>query len=417
MIDPTHKIFDPSRAEGLRRIGSFLERAGKYYTENRNYDLGPQNRPNVSELSAYLRLRLITEKELTRKVLSQHSLSEAGKFIEEVCWRTYWKGWVEHRPKVWSTYLQELEDLKNNVESNADLYDRYRKAITGQTHIEAFDFWVHELISTGYLHNHARMWFASIWIFTLGLPWVLGAQFFFHHLLDGDPASNTLSWRWVAGLQTKGKSYIAKSENIFRFTKGRFHPKNQLLEHPHLLPFLEEPIEENLGFKKVHSCFQNLENIVLLVTEENLTPEHWCLSKSCVKGIAALPPNSNDPPISESVLCFREAAIQETLLRAQNFFCSPTTSLHEPIERDLLAFCQSLHVHEIVTAYVPIGPTRQRIDRLKTTLVSSGIAFREVHTDWDAAFWPHARAGYFKLKERIPDVLDQLFRDEKEGRG
>jgi deoxyribodipyrimidine photo-lyase len=66
---------------------------------------------------------------------------------------------------------------------------------------------VQELVETGYLHNHARMWFASIWIFTLRLPWELGADFFLRHLLDGDAASNTLSWRWVAGLHTKGKHY------------------------------------------------------------------------------------------------------------------------------------------------------------------------------------------------------------------
>ncbi len=69
-------------------------------------------------------------------------------------------------------------------------------------------------MATGYLHNHARMWFASIWIFTLRLPWELGADFFLRHLLDGDPASNTLSWRWVGGMQTMGKTYLARADNI-----------------------------------------------------------------------------------------------------------------------------------------------------------------------------------------------------------
>ncbi|MCK7502530.1 MAG: hypothetical protein MZW92_81430 [Comamonadaceae bacterium] len=72
------------------------------------------------------------------------------------------------------------------------------------------------------LHNHARLWFASLWIFTLELPWALGADFFLRHLLDGDPASNTLSWRWVVGLQTPGKIYLARADNIARFTAGRF---------------------------------------------------------------------------------------------------------------------------------------------------------------------------------------------------
>ena len=71
------------------------------------------------------------------------------------------------------------------------------------------------------MHNHARLWFASIWIFTLKLPWELGAAFFLEHLHDGDPASNTLSWRWVAGLHTKGKNYVASADNIEKFTDGK----------------------------------------------------------------------------------------------------------------------------------------------------------------------------------------------------
>jgi len=64
--------------------------------------------------------------------------------------------------------------------------------------------------------------FASIWIFTLGLPWQKGAEFFMKHLFDGDAASNTLSWRWVAGIQTKGKNYLAQSWNISKFTNNKY---------------------------------------------------------------------------------------------------------------------------------------------------------------------------------------------------
>ena len=82
----------------------------------------------------------------------------------------------------------------------------FEGAVTGSTGIDGFDDWARELTHTGWLHNHARMWFAFIWIFTLELPWALGADFFLRHLVDGDPASNTLSWRWVAGLYTRAKS-------------------------------------------------------------------------------------------------------------------------------------------------------------------------------------------------------------------
>jgi deoxyribodipyrimidine photo-lyase len=97
----------------------------------------------------------------------------------------------------------------------------YAQAVEGRTGIAAFDTFACDLVRHGYLHNHARMWFASIWIFTLKLDWELGADFFLRHLRDGDAASNTLSWRWVAGLHTKGKTYLARADNIARFTAHR----------------------------------------------------------------------------------------------------------------------------------------------------------------------------------------------------
>ena len=105
---------------------------------------------------------------------------------------------------------------------------RFQRAIEATSGIECFDDWVKELIKYGYLHNHSRMWFASIWVHTLNLPWELGANFFLTHLLDADPASNTLSWRWVAGLHTEGKVYLANEDNIKKFTKERYTKKNIL---------------------------------------------------------------------------------------------------------------------------------------------------------------------------------------------
>ena len=198
----SRSLFAPSREEGLRRLQDFVPRSGRAYAASRNHDFGPDVRTNVSLLSPYVRHRLIGEWEIAEAVLSRYALSTAEKFIQEVCWRTYWKGWLEQRPEIWQRYMSDVARLMREVEADPARREAYRRAVCGETGIACFDAWVQELRGTGYLHNHARMWFASIWFYTLKLDWQLGADFFLRHLLDGDPASNTLSWRWVCGLHT-----------------------------------------------------------------------------------------------------------------------------------------------------------------------------------------------------------------------
>ena len=210
--------FIPTRTAALERLSAFAPKAGRTYAERRNYDLGPGQHSDVSTLSPYVRCRLITEEEVLQAVLAKHSRETAEKFVQEVYWRTYWKGWLELRPQVWDHYRQLLSRAWNDVQTQGGLRARWETACKGETGIDCFDAWAHELAATGYLHNHARMWFASIWVFTLELPWELGADFFMRHLLDGDPASNTLSWRWVSGIQTQGKTYLARTSNISKFT-------------------------------------------------------------------------------------------------------------------------------------------------------------------------------------------------------
>ena len=210
-----------TRTQALTRLQRFLPLAGRDYGARRNFDCPQQGHPHVSTLSPYIRHRLITEAEVLEAVLARHSLMAAEKFVQEVFWRSYWKGWLELRPSVWHDYRAGLD----RALTDPALADRLARAEGAQTGIDCFDAWMAELTATGYLHNHARMWAASIWIFTLRLPWEAGADLFLRHLLDGDPASNTLSWRWVAGLQTPGKHYVATADDIARYTKGRFSPK------------------------------------------------------------------------------------------------------------------------------------------------------------------------------------------------
>ena len=162
-----------TRANALDQLAKFLPRAGRDYQNNRNFDLGQADHSFVSRLSPYIRHRILSEDELISTVLRSHSRNAAFKFIQEIFWRTYWKGWLEHRPAVWETFITEVETETKAVQAVPVRRRIFEEAITGTTEIAIFNSWGDELKETGYLHNHARMWFASIWIFTLRLPWQL----------------------------------------------------------------------------------------------------------------------------------------------------------------------------------------------------------------------------------------------------
>ena len=155
--------FITTRINALKKLDNFIENNLLEYTKLRNFDFGIQNKKNVSCLSPYVSHGIINETEIINKVLKKHLFNKSEKFIQEVLWRIYWKGWLELRPSVWNDYLNSL--AANKVKYKTD--KKYLNAIEGNTNIRCFDDWVKELKETNYLHNHARMWFASIWIFTL----------------------------------------------------------------------------------------------------------------------------------------------------------------------------------------------------------------------------------------------------------
>lgn len=231
-----------TRAAGLNRLNAFRSSSGRIYADRRNTDAGPEEVTITSALSPYLRRRLLLESEVAAAAIDAHGYPVAEKFVQEVFWRTYFKGHLESRASIWADYLRQVSDERARLDVSSGLRSVYTQAVEGRTGIDSFDHWARELAEFGWPHNHARMWFASIWIFTLRLPWALGADLFLRNLLDGDPASNTLSWRWVAGLHTRGKAYVARAENIARYTQGRFHPK-ELKENPQ--PLTEE-VEHSL---------------------------------------------------------------------------------------------------------------------------------------------------------------------------
>ena len=241
--------FLPSRSAAIEQLERFIENNLNQYAKLRNFDYGSKKRNNISCLSPYISHGIINEIEVMDKSLKKFSFTKNEKFIQEVLWRVYWKGWLELRPTVWKDYLSDLEKIRKDYTNDQD----YKNAINGSTNLKCFNEWVKELKENNYLHNHARMWFASIWIFTLKLPWQLGAEFFLQHLFDGDAASNTLGWRWVAGVQTKGKNYIAKEWNIKLFSDNRF--QNVKLNED------AQPIFDNRTYSIERKNFENMQDI------------------------------------------------------------------------------------------------------------------------------------------------------------
>lgn len=383
----------------MARLTAFVPHAGRDYASGRNVDRGPLDRSNVSALSPYIRRRMITEEEVVRAVLRQHSFAAAEKFVQEVAWRTYWKGWLEMRPDMLARYQVELAYAEAGLPDNSALNRRYQKAIEARSGIDCFDVWVDELLTHGWLHNHARMWFASIWIFTLGLPWQLGADFFDRHLLDADPASNTLSWRWVAGLHTRGKHYVARAENIEQNTLGRFNPAGQLNERalplpedapapPAMLPQLERPKLD----KKV----------ALVLTEEDLHPESWALDTEVV-AIAVLPSAEradDESPAAE----FSRGALEDAADRAQAYFGVAAETIAAD---DLSGWIQSRDVRQLVTGYSPAGLVSEQLNNVEKGLKRNSLELVRLTRDWDRKLWPLATAGFFKLKTKLPDIAQE----------
>jgi len=380
-----------TRTAAVARLQSFVPRAGLPYAARRNEDL--PGHPHVSGLSPYLRHRLLTEAEVIDATLRAHPQG-ADKFLAEVWWRTYWKGWLERRPAIWSAYRQGLTEAMNRLHAEGGLRDRWEAACTGRTGIDGFDHWAQELAATGYLHNHARMWFASIWIFTLRLPWELGADFFLRHLIDGDPASNTLSWRWVGGLHTAGKTYAATPDNIAKNTAGRFRPAGlardcaPLPMQPHPAP-RPVPLTDTL-----HDA-----PTALLLHEDDLAGDGFPhLSPDTPLLFLTTTTRRSRLAVNPLVTAFVDQALTDTARRMGQ----PDAPRFTDATIDALAdHVATQGIGQIATPYAPIGPTAAALQRLTPLLQSRGIRLARLIRDHDAAAWPHATHGFFRFREGV----------------
>ena len=377
--------FGTSRASAIENLNRFVDQNLFEYSKLRNFDYGPDNRSNISCLSPYITHGVISELEVIKKSLSKFSFSKNEKFIQEVLWRTYWKGWLELRPNVWTDYLNELKKVREEFKDNQN----YKNAIEGNTNIECFNEWVKELKETNYLHNHARMWFASIWVFTLDLPWQIGAEFFMKHLYDGDAASNTLGWRWVAGIQTQGKNYLASEWNIKKFTNNRFsniklneNAPSKISEKTYSI------IKEDFSNSEINGD-QNL-----LIFENNLSFEITDFQNDKFKKIYIVSNKNENRSIelSEKVLKFKELLIkdQEQRLKSNSINC------------EVIDISEIKNIsNQIVSLYPNVG---ENLDYLNSNNLKLNFLYRKL----DQYSWQYCNKGFFNFKKFIPKIVSSF---------
>ena len=374
--------FGTSRASAIEKLNLFIDQNLFEYSRLRNFDYGPDNRSNISCLSPYITHGLISELEVIKKSLSKFSFSKNEKFIQEVFWRTYWKGWLELRPAVWTDYLNELKKIREEFKNNVD----YKKAIEGNTNIECFNEWVNELKENNYLHNHARMWFASIWIFTLELPWQLGAEFFMKHLYDGDAAANTLGWRWVAGIQTQGKNYLASEWNIKKFTNNRFS-NIKLNENAPPKTNNKTYTVSKLEFNNP----QNFEEKNLLIFDNNLSFEMGDFKDQKFKKVFLISNKNENRTIelSEKLVKFKSHLIEDQKNRLDE----------KSIDCEIIDLSEIQNINEISYGLYPtVGETLDFIN-------SNNFKIEFLYRKLDQFSWQYCNKGFFNFKNYIPKIV------------
>lgn len=390
--------FPPTREAARSRLQGFVPKAGSSYAKGRNYDRSEWDQQSVSGLSPYLSRRMLTEQEVVEAVLERHGFHEAEKYLQEVCWRTYWKGWLEQRPEVWTRYVESLPSCRRELERDSYRFRGWEAACAGRTSITAFNHWVEELRSVGYLHNHARMWFAGVWIFDFGLPWQLGADFFYRNLLDRDAASNTLSWRWVAGLQTPGKRYLPSASNIEKYTEGRFDESDTLYLNHHGPEFEGFPPRERLTFPDHDEPAPE----ILLLHRDDLAmdlPEDWTGN---LQQVILIDLPVREDLTSEQVRTFDQQALADAEARWSSCASCRTLTDHE-----FTTWWRQHAFPSVAMPWAPVGPVR---DLLESIWVETGSRPRTLVREWDQQLWPEARSGFFRfwkeasrfLKDRMP---------------
>ncbi len=369
------------------------------YDKLRNYVYYEKDRfKNISGLSAFISRGFLREKTLLKRVVRSGNKNE--KFIQEIFWRVYWQGWLESYVNIWEKYKKDISFIENNKLNNIP---NYQDAINGNTTIEPFNEWVKILKNDGYLHNHERMWFASIWIHYLEVPWQLGCKFFYENLLDGDVASNLLSWRWVAGLQTYGKKYFATEPNINKYTCNRYLgfklPKVKDIPIKN-----EDKVLNSITSSKLDKKY---ENCAFFLMENDLNLDLFNKLKCKIELLILIKFNLSPVQKSVNVMQFQKNLFKEFIKKKIDKKVKYYVFELPNENSEIYSFIKKNNIKNILCNYTRVGYEKDILDKLFFKL-KDDILIHNILDDFYYESWQFCKKGFFKFKEKIPILVSKL---------
>lgn len=375
-------IFPADRESALQRLHEFVQDGASAYARTRNFV--KTGHGNVSRLSAALRHRLISEEEVVAAVLAVHCFPAVEKFVQEVVWRTYWKGWLEQHPGVWADYVGHSAAYPLPLPSGG-----------------AMSRFTAELRATGYVHNHARMWWAGWWCHQLGLPWAAGARFFFDHLLDADAASNTLGWRWVAGLQTPGKAYFARRDNVAKYWEDHA-PLEGISDCVSARIPVETADRSRVAMPDYPESYTASDaKIALLGHPDDLSLETTPLGGLHPAAIALIDEaGETDSAVKKE---WRKKATDDAASRWSQYYGVKVELL--PRWVGVLDWVKKTDCKTLVLMAPFVGPDADCWVLVRETLKATGIELIECRRAWDTRLFPAARAGFFPFWHKVRRIL------------
>lgn len=375
------------------------------YAQSRNYIDGA-----VTYLSPYISRGVISTKQVLDSVLQRgYKLYQIESFVKELCWRDYFQRVGQEK-----NLSLPIKQEQTNV-AHAQIPQAILQAKTG---IEGIDQAIEQLYATGYMHNHARMYTASVVCNIAQSDWLMPARWMYYHLLDGDWASNACSWQWVAAANS-GKKYYANQENINKYTKtaqrGTFldnsYEELATIEIPEVLKPTAAFIPEFNKFNQT-SINTNLQP-VFIYNYYNLDPL-WHKDEAGQRILLLEPHFFQQYPISSKCWNFMmELAVEIPNLQVfYGSFASLIESLQQKIQIPTTNFLQNnptenLQIENVETENSPMSKSLLNLIRYKEHPLNIGYQGVCEPRDWIAPSVQGYYPSFFAYWKAVKRVLDK----------